>query len=116
MAATSGVADFVSEAYDTDNIHPASGATSTLTVPSGVTRVRIIAQGRLESGASWRMYVLKNGGFFIGGSSAWASTFYHNIVTPVLIVTAGDSFQLGGSSLSGDSTGQDCWFAMEIIE
>lgn len=113
---TTGLAGFNSEVYDTDNIHSTTGETGWLVVPAGVSKIRITAQGRLESGASWRMYVLKNGSFFTGGASAWASTFYHNLVTPVLSVTAGDFFELGASSMTADTTGQECWFAMEIIE
>jgi hypothetical protein len=122
IAQTGGIADFLSEAYDTDNIHPSSGATSTLTVPAGVTKVRITAQGQTTRAGGAILWIIKNGGYFIGSPFAEISTtgtlsyYTLNVASPVIPVTAGDSFQMGGTLLNAEPTGSYTWFAMEIIE
>lgn len=120
---------FDTEAYDTDTIHDNATNNTRLTVPSGVTKVRV--SGNFEaiytaSSVDIWVTIRKNGSFTYVGvpyytSSIDSSTFHAaNISSPPLEVTAGDYFEMwvtvdsnGGSpTLTADGT----WLAMEIIE
>lgn len=121
------------EAYDTDNIHSTSTNTERLTVPSGVSYVRISTSLRLSASSSGDIGIQlrKNGsgvgipGAMIIGGSNFSSTAYDTVayVSPILAVTGGDYFELyntiaGSFTLTGydSGSGQPSWFAMEIIQ
>lgn len=112
------------EVYDTDNIHNVSTNTSRLTVPAGVTRVRIYA------GVSWTpndvgsriIYSKMNNSFFVGNPivrQLATNDSWSNLVSPPLAVAAGDYFELFAIQTSGGNldtvSGNGAYFAMEII-
>lgn len=113
--------------YDTDSIW-AGGAPTRLTVPSGVTRVRLKAAGHFGafSAAKRRLYQMtKNGLDFTGApkidvDSTENGTSSANIASPDLIVVATDYFEFNvfhNDSVARDlSANEFTWFAMEIIE
>jgi hypothetical protein len=125
---------FGSESYDTSAIHSIVSSTEKLTVPSGVTRVRLSAQVVFSASAAGtyrRAYIAKNGTSYDGMSYAnqgVPTASYSDILilsTPVITVTAGDYFTLvayqdtGGdlNAIGADGgAGQFTWFAMEIVE
>jgi len=123
---TAGTLDllFTAAAYDTDSIF--SVGTADLTVPTGVTRVRLTAGVTWQANATGirRLSIEKNGtDAYDGGTSVVnagnASGPTQNATTPVLTVTGGDTFQLEVYQNSGSTLvvgGQLTWFAMEIIE
>lgn len=122
-----GVLTFNSESYDTDSIHDTSSNTSRLTVPTGVTYVRLsyaISAQNVTGGADCFAAVKKNGSFMtIGAPSvvldAQSSTIPRVAATsPILAVTAGDYFELDWQTTgdtASDVLSAGTWFAMEII-
>lgn len=115
-----------SEDYDTDAIHDA-GANTRLTVPAGVTKVRI--SGNVNLGAltasNWSdISIKKDGsGTFVGKPNlTWLTnaTFSSGgFSSPVLAVTAGNYFEIflgiqTDNSITVAAVGS--WFAMEIVE
>lgn len=113
--------------YDTDSIHDTVTNTSRLTVPSGVTKIRLQGGVRMTAKTAdtfTHLTIEKNGGagyVGCGRTSTEVGTTSHdiNVSTPVITVTAGDYFELflqvetdTSIDLSTDLT----WFAMEIIE
>jgi hypothetical protein len=116
-----------SEVYDTDGIHDPVTNNTRLTVPSGVTKVRLQANVDLTSVTGSSDHVLlinKNGGVFTGTArqrlNAGVTVPSHNICSAVVNVAAGDYFEvvLFASDTSIDIRVADgaSWFAMEIIE
>lgn len=115
------------EAYDTDNIHDEVTNNTRLTVPSGVTKVRLTGQilhsTTGTSGSFNSLSVTKNGTAAYPGAP-WqyveitASTGRVNISSPILAVTGGDYFELLYQSET-DTTivllASYTWFSMEII-
>lgn len=114
------------ETYDTDAIHD-GGNPSFLTVPAGVTKVRLsfsvllaLVTGNVDTFINLR----KNGSSsFVGNPFTVADTSGGNPrgsgTSAILAVTAGDDFEVelltsGDSSISVLATFS--WFAMEIIE
>lgn len=117
---------FASESYDTDSIHSTSVNTGRLTVPAGVTKVKVsaVVYSSTTSGSIYRMSISKNAGadtaglsavFAIGNTSNYAAQ--HN-ASAILTVTAGDYFTVRSlnDTSPGDAVGIYTWFAMEIIE
>jgi hypothetical protein len=113
--------------YDTDTIHDNSTEPTRLTVPTGVTRVRLSAQvyWLLTTADTFKLLQLeKNGSFaYVGSASSGteigASSGSGQIHSPVLTVTAGDYFEIrlfeeSDTSITIES--DNSWFAMEIIE
>lgn len=128
-ASSGAVVGFDSEAYDTDTIHDTSTNNSRLTVPSGVTRVKLKAkvQAKVTSGTDIQIYFYKNGSNAFAGnatSSNVGSTAYDYfpIETPTITVAATDYFEIYVYSdddvltVNHASSGYSTWFAMEIIE
>lgn len=124
---TTGNITFTSEVYDTDGIHDNTTNPERLTVPSGVTKIKIKAQVRLEVAGSntvASIFITKNGGFFPGGAKAVAinptatsQTIYALLETPVITVAAGDFFIIATpNTILSDPSGEQFWFAMEIVE
>jgi hypothetical protein len=117
-----------SESYDTDTIHDNVTNNSRLTVPSGVTKVRILGQLHLTSVTSSDACTArlgKNGGVdnYLGATShldgTASATRRIPLASPILTVTAGDYFELflitgGDTSITVEA--DSSWFAMEIIE
>ncbi len=116
------------DTYDTDDIHDTSTNTERLTVPSGVTFVRLSGNVRVTSNTNdnWVFIgVAKNGGAtgeFSGSGGTFnevgSSVSVTNCTTAIVPVIGGDYFELDiqaqDSSLTRDAS--QSWFAMEIIE
>jgi len=131
---TSGVPaalSFVAEDYDASSIHDPATNNNRLTVPAGVSKVKVSFKVSLDAFASgqFSVFLRKNGSAaFAGGAGGYSptATALGNHIegkTPAINVTAGDYFDLsayqnsGGSvDVLGAATGQATWFAMEIIE
>jgi len=114
------------EDYDTSDIHHASVNTERLTVPAGVTRVRITGGTGFAGNATGRrvLVVQKNGSSSYAGVpsisiEAPSTNIEHmSVATPVITVTAGDYFHLWvyQNSTSALNCGYDTHFAMEVIK
>ena len=129
-----GVAAMVSfgaETYDTSSIHDNSTNPSRLTVPAGVTRVRLRAQVYFDTDADGNRYawIYKNNSeTYIGCAASIVypvatTTTVMQLESPVLTVIAGDYFEVKAAHTAGNAlnvmgiaTGNYTWFAMEIIE
>lgn len=114
------------ETYDTDGIW-VIGSPSFLTVPAGVTKVRLSASvlaGSVTGNIDTFINLRKNGSVsFVGNPFMVADTSgttpRGSVTSAILAVTAGDDFEVellttGDSSISILATFS--WFAMEIIE
>lgn len=116
---------FDSEGYDTDAIHDTVTNNSRLTVPSGVTKVKLSGSCYLSNvtgGSDCFFWIQKNGvQAFLGAGNMvvdTSSTFPRmSISSAMLAVTAGDYFDLwllctdSSITVTKDLT----WFAMEVI-
>jgi hypothetical protein len=113
-----------SEYYDTDGIHSTSTNTGRLTVPAGVTKIKLTCCAQYTSSSSGtytiaRIY--KNG---VTSYFRWISATPLGvgiaITTPAFIVTADDYFQFYLFAQAGSGTltnnAPNTSFAMEIIE
>lgn len=125
--ATADLQQWFSESYDTDSLHSTSNNRHLLTVPSGATRVRLSAQIRTDNVAAVASSIMiaKSSGGTVGQATselaltaATQSYITRQVHTPVLNVTAGDSFYVtvSGASSVADADGATNWFAMEIVE
>jgi hypothetical protein len=119
--------NFCSEDYDTDSIHTTSGNAGRLTVPAGITRVRISGFVSFPADANGirEVYINKNGSSFAGrnityihtNSASQPTTIY--LSTPIVTVVAGDYFDFTAYQDSGSTLTVSAitnWIAMEIIE
>jgi hypothetical protein len=120
------------ETYDVGGWHDTGSNTSRLTVPSGVTHVRITGQLAATSVANATasyIWVIKNGDTaaatrninlpIAGPAYIDGGAHFVNIVSGPLAVTPGDYFELfyiipGDASLTIDANRS--WFAIEAIE
>jgi hypothetical protein len=125
---------FDSEAYDTDSVHSTSVNTSRLTVPAGVTKVR------LKAGVQWaanadsgyrRLRILKNGSTVTGiddnrgayipnvteANGGLGIVNGQTIDTGVVETAAGDYFELTCTQNAGtiNILADQYWFEMEIL-
>lgn len=118
---------FDTELFDTDTIHAAS-PNSRLTVPTGVTRVRLKARvswtATIAAAAGTALTIYKNGsadyrgvGKATGGEAAYTTPTLE-CSTIDLVVVAGDYFQAVADTTDAVSTidASDCWFMMEVLE
>jgi hypothetical protein len=116
-----------SEVYDTDGIHDPVTNNTRLTVPSGVTKVRLQANVDMTSvtaSSDTVVFINKNGATFTGTPrqrlNAGVTVPSHNIATAVVTVSAGDYFELvlfsADTSIDIRIADGASWFAMEIIE
>jgi hypothetical protein len=116
---------FDNEVYDVGGWHDNVTNNSRLTVPSGVSRVRLIGQVgiALWSANSWMyMDILKNGG---NANPIVADLQYGSvsnprmqIVSPVFDASPGDYFQLRfqvGTDTSITITAAETWFGIEAV-
>ncbi|MBI5306279.1 type II secretion system protein [Candidatus Wolfebacteria bacterium] len=121
-----------SETYDTNNIHNNVTNNSRLTVPAGVTKVRLSANALFGGSANAvELKIYKNRLSFTGSPSMMiypiAGNWHtYNIVSPAIDVTAGDYFEVAASAQTSNETmyttytplytQHEAWFAMEIIK
>lgn len=125
---TNTVLTWDTEVYDTDGFHSTSSNTSRLTIPAGVTRVRLTSMTVFDVNATgFRQAVfLKNGSPAFpgrGGTSSpgiTGSGVYVLMVSPILEVTAGDylevrAYQNSGGALNVLGTDVSHCFAIEVI-
>jgi len=110
--------------YDTDSIWSSTNPTR-LTVPSGITKVRISANITMQGGAASLIAITtqKNGAGYVGASyitPAVQADTGASLISPVVSVTAGDYFEV--LVYHNDTVSRDVlayystWFTMEIIE
>lgn len=119
--------------YDTSSLF---GSSTRMTVPSGVTKVKVSANVSWSASSSGQRQVTirKNGtSFGASSSSAYAGqpsqgmpgSYNMNVVSPVLVVTSGDYFEVevfqdSGGALDVAHTNTKnaniTWFCMEIVE
>jgi hypothetical protein len=123
-----------SEAYDTDAVH-SGGSPTRLTVPTGVTRIRLTAYVKFApNGSSFRVLsIRKNGaggtidddqaGFepdiYASAANATVPELGMFIDTGIIRAVATDFFEVRVEQLSGlaiNLQAGDVWFQMEIIE
>lgn len=117
---------FDSEVYDTDVIHDNVTNNSRLTVPTGVTRVRLSCFVAFNGHATGRrsVWITKGGLTQAAQRSLYndaSIATYVQAISAVVTVTSGDFFevvvdQTSGGALSVLAGVQQIWFAMEIIE
>lgn len=115
------------EAYDTDAIHDTVTNNSRLTVPAGVTKVRLTGQVAVSNATAseWATLAIDKNGVttaYAGHGSTKAvssdASPRLNVRGPVVSVVPGDYFQLRltiQTDASVDVLATYSWFAMEII-
>lgn len=120
--------DWDREVADTDSIWDSGGTTTDLTVPSGVTKIKLRAQLAFDNsgGAGQRRIdTQKNGGDFEGRArmTVYQSNggFNQTICceTPIITVSGGDIFTINAFQDGGSNVGliaRLTWAMMEIIE
>lgn len=125
--ASTTVTTWNAEDYDTDSIWSA-GAPTRLTVPTGVTKVRLVTQAFLPNATytSVVLAILKNGGansLTVPGLGTTRLVPGAEIIrlqcsSAVITVTAGDYFESQIFQTSGAARDLqiNSWFSMEIIE
>jgi len=122
---------FDQEDYDTDTIHDNATNNTRLTVPSGVTKVRISYNVQFASNSTgYRNIVVYRSSTdaFIGNTTVSVEAVTGDVTiinaqTPVLTVSSGVYFEIAGLQDSGGALnvigniiGSATWFSMEIIE
>lgn len=128
---TSQIVNWDAETYDTSGIWEIASP-SKLTVPAGVTKIRLRANVSWASNATGirKLNITKNGGNYQGQTLATqqavptvGSTTDQLAVSPVLSVVAGDYFELLAQQTSGGAlnigyiaSGLSNWFAMEVVQ
>lgn len=124
---TATAVPFDEETYDTDDIHDNVTNNTRLTVPTGVTRVRLSGCAVITSlftNQQVSLIIYKNGSFLYSGA-AWqyaqtgSGGLGISVHGPVLVVTATDYFELFIDTASDTSVTIEelrTWFAMEIIQ
>jgi hypothetical protein len=110
-----------------------AGSPTRLTVPAGVTRVRLTGNSRLSSinvdDKLVRTFIYKNGAAgYVGipyasvGTNAGTYAYPLNIASPIITVAAGDYFELmieqntGGAINTNTDVNYANWMSLEIIE
>lgn len=128
------IISFDAEDYDTDNIHSTTLNQTRLTVPQGVTKVRLSAQVVLapvnQAGGTIKVFILRSFPAAYAGEAfavSYVSTNLYDVViqcrTAVLNVEAGQYFELQvnndlsfAETIVGSLYGDRTWFEMEILE
>lgn len=116
------------ESYDTDSFHDTSTNNERLTVPAGVTRVRLHASvwwAGNSSGQRTATFAKNGSQTFVGNSydregSPPTNDMAQEIVSPILSVTASDYFEVqvsqnSGGALNANGSTVWAWFFMEVI-
>ncbi|GIW56418.1 MAG: hypothetical protein KatS3mg082_2822 [Nitrospiraceae bacterium] len=109
--------------YDTDGFWSASNPTR-LTVPAGVSRVRLKGNVHWDSGGTGYRHIWahRNGALFPGAGreSDEGDSGVQNFACAVVPVVAGDSFELIALQTSGSTmnvlAADDSWFAIEVVD
>lgn len=121
QALTGGVSTTLtwdSEVADTNAFHDNVTNNSRLTVPSGVTRVKLVANLKSTSNVNttYIVQITKNGTFTGAGCVVTCSTFTGlvNLSTALLEVTPGDYFELVAISTNAQTvaTADTTWFSI----
>ena len=123
---------FGAEQYDTDTIHDNVTSNTRLTVPTGVTKVRLTGQVQFANNTTGRrwVYITRNTSPTFPGqglleipAALGTSVTYVPVISSVLTVSGGNYFTLialqesgGALNVEPGSSGSGTWFAMEIIE
>lgn len=122
--------DWDQEIYDTDDIHDNVTNNSRLTVPSGVSFVKVSAQiiWALDTAGDRTVEILRNGASdHFSARIEWSagpnSTFdTQNPTSAIIPVSGGDYFEVevvqtsgGALDINGSAIDSKVWFAMEII-
>jgi hypothetical protein len=125
--ATTTVVAWDAEQYDTDSVHDNVTNNSRLTVPSGVTRVRLAAYIVFGASATGnrKVNIRKNGGASYWGYASYVMAGLSGtpteiiIQTPPIVVTPGDYFEVTVYQDSGVTlpvmSSYLSWFAMERV-
>jgi hypothetical protein len=114
-----GSAAWDAETYDTASWHDTSSNTDRLTVPSGVSLVRIVGNSASSTGGYW--YLMKGGSGFDGQAYERSDTDgaeNTNIASAIVAVSATNYFTMHSvSSLTMLASGSssNSWFAAEAI-
>lgn len=114
------------ETYDTDGFHSNVSNTSRITIPSGVTKVRLAAAVTMQNVTAdvWiRLFMGKNGGSDFDGEGrqtleSGQTTPFLSCVSAVVDVTAGDYFEVFlqiETDTSIDVVATQSWFSVEVI-
>lgn len=119
---------FDQETYDIEDWHSTSVNTDRITVPIGVSYVKLSCSVAFTANATGTRgcYILKNGSTVAGTPIMWNTApsasvaAYFNLSTPTLAVTSGDYFtvqvyQNSGGALTVNPSGVDTWFSMEGV-
>lgn len=115
---------FAAEEYDTDNFHDNATNNTRLTIPSGVSRVRVSGSVK-HSGApagTQITHIRKNGSNFVGQPAIRLTNCDVDvtmaITSPVVNVVAGDYFELFVYAASGATiqTAAETYFGIEVVE
>jgi hypothetical protein len=121
LTTTATALAFTDATYDTDGFW--SGAAPTrLTVPAGVTKVRLWARISWTGGsANHGARIFRNGASFVGQADFIAASGYTNadvsLVSAVVAVTPGDYFEiLAFASANRTSVANGLQFAIEVVE
>lgn len=117
---TAGPYPFNSETEDTDGFHDNVTNNSRLTIPSGVSRVRLTAMIQFNSDTAIEYTMIKNGSYAIGLPKANKETdagknSYDNLVSASISVVPGDYFEIIGDIAVTRTLDADSWFAIEVI-
>jgi hypothetical protein len=126
---TATVVTWGAEFYDTNTFHNLVTNPSRITIPAGVTKVRLIANIQFISNAvGYRsVNIIKNGSATEPGKPNISQNAVNgtvtslNISSPVLPVVEGDYFEVQVTQTSGDVLNIQngdfrTWFAMEVIQ
>lgn len=121
-AATNTVVSFDSETADVGGWHDNGTNPSRLTVPSGVTRIRVSAGASFASETNdTRMFIHKNGASMPGRPDArmfsGTGVTYHCCTSAILEVSPGDYFELTVRAENARNLNADdgTWFCIEEI-
>lgn len=122
--------NFDQESFDDLAIHDNATNNERLTVPAGITRIRMTGQAIFAANATGQrtVSIRKNGSLFTGGglgvdnNPIGTSTSRIPVSTGVITVVAGDYFTLscwqnsgGNLNVSGEATGYSTWLSMEVF-
>lgn len=116
---------FNTETIDTDSIHSTSVNNTRLTVPAGVTKIRLIGQlgfNHITSGVDMNMSFIKNNAGItpqpVAETNVNGTYAYYNLTSPAMVVIAGDYFEMSvvnQSAAGGDTVATGTWFEMQIL-
>ncbi len=132
---TETTVNFGAEAYDTNSFHDNSVNNSRLTIPTGVTKIRLTGYVNwTPNGSSFRLLKIRKNGangpidddqttyqpqIFVSAANASVPELGMYIDSGIITVAAVDFFELRVFQNSGISLfmlDEDCWFQIEVIE